>query len=41
MLQVQIHEILTVDKIYEKAAKNYKKCGAVDQQQSDDNEDNR
>jgi hypothetical protein len=35
MLQVQIHEI--VDKIYEKASKNYKKCGAVDQHQSDDN----
>jgi len=37
MLQVQIHKILTVDKIYEKASKNCRNCGAVDQQQSDDN----
>lgn len=41
MLQVQIYKILIVDKIYEKASKNCKKCGAVDQQHSDDNEYNR
>lgn len=42
MLLVQIqYKILIMDKIYEKASKNCKKCGAVEQQQSDNYEDNR